>query len=921
MPPKVPKSYEKANDRWEFAVALSPDGEFRSVSFVNGIATSKGGKHVDYIINKITKKLTTLISEKKKIDVKPSTIKEQLLLFLRCDIDNPSFDSQTKDFMNTPSSGFGSNCDVSDAFIEKLAKMGVTSMACAMTELKNNKSAKKTDGTKTKSVRGIPKLVDANFAGTTKSNQCCLLLCEGDSAKAGVISGLSRQDRDYFGVYPMKGKIMNVRGETLKRVSDNKEVAEIKKILGLEVGRSYSPADVGTKLRYGKIVFMTDQDLDGSHIKGLGVNLFHCQWPSLASIQGFISFMNTPILKARRSGKEDLVFYNMGEFGQWQQKVGENEANKWNIKYYKGLGTSTSHEFKEYFSHKRFVDFVHNTSSNDTIDLVFNKKRTEDRKTWLSNYERDAFLNTTDQTVTYTDFLNMELKHFSKYDCERSIPNMVDGLKTSQRKIIFAAFKKNLNKELKVAQFSGYVSEVSGYHHGEASLNGAIIGMAQTFVGSNNINLLQPNGQFGTRLQGGHDSASERYIFTQLNPITRAIFMSEDSNVLNYLDDDGLSVEPDHYIPIIPMLLVNGAKGIGTGFSCNFLCYNIEHIIQHVKAMIRGATREERNMMPLEPYYEGFKGTIVPFYKIHKMPIIPSPTSISYLIMGKYTWLDSQRLHITELPIGVWTDDYKETLEELIEKKSLVKEYVDMSTDTSVDLILTMLIDNNDKMCAPTVIIGKAVKESSESDTDTIKVSELEKSLKLYTTMSSSNMHAFDHNEHLRKYSTVHDIIEEHFYIRMQAYLKRRQILLEALKREKIIISNKVKFIMGIINGKLNINYKKYAVVVTLLDEDGFDRVDGEFKYLTQMPMESVTEENVARLKRELDEKTQKYEAMMSKTEHEMWSEDLASLSVLYAEYKRYRMELQNSSVQIELTKAKSKPRAASSKSTRAAKK
>ena len=171
--------------------------------------------------------------------------------------------------------------------------------------------------------------------------------------------------------------------------------------------------------------------------------------------------------------------------------------------------------------------------------MVFNKKRADDRKEWLSKYDRNLRINNNDKKVSYDDFINKEMIHFSKYDCDRSIPNLMDGLKISLRKILFSAFKKNLTNEIKVAQFSGYVSENSGYHHGEASLNAAIVGMAQNFVGSNNINLFEPNGQFGTRLQGGKDSASERYIFTQLNKITRLIFPKEDDAILKYLDDDG----------------------------------------------------------------------------------------------------------------------------------------------------------------------------------------------------------------------------------------------------------------------------------------------------------------------------------------------------------------------------------------------
>ena len=313
-------------------------------------------------------------------------------------------------------------------------------------------------------------------------------------------------------------------------------------------------------------MIITDQDLDGSHIKGLCINLFHSEWASLVDIPGFISFMNTPILRAKK-GTQTLVFYNQGEYDTWKNGFGEAGPQGWVIKYFKGLGTSTSAEFKEYFAHKKIVDFVHNgKTSDDSIDKIFNKKRADDRKHWLENYDKAAYLDTSHKSVKYEDFINRELIHFSTYDCARSIPNMVDGLKISLRKILYSAFKRKLTSEIKVAQFSGYVSEHSAYHHGEASLNGAIVNMAQNFVGSNNINLLEPNGQFGSRIHGGLDSASERYIFTQLNPLTRALFPDMDDAVLSYLDDDGTIVEPEYYVPIIPFALINGISGIGTGF-------------------------------------------------------------------------------------------------------------------------------------------------------------------------------------------------------------------------------------------------------------------------------------------------------------------------------------------------------------------
>ena len=864
--------YEDNGERWEYAVALTPTNEFSQISFVNGIHTSKGGKHVEYILNQITRKLCEFIEKKKKIKVNPNSIKEQLILFLRCDIENPAFDSQTKDYMNTPSSKFGSKCEVSDKFIEKVAKMGVMDAALQITEVKENKAAKKTDGVKSKSVRGIPKLTDANWAGTDKSKDCMIIFCEGDSAKAGIISGLSSEDRNNIGVYPMKGKILNVRGEAVKKIAENKEIAEIKKILGLETGKKYETIeDVHKSLRYGRVLFMTDQDLDGSHIKGLGINLFQSEWPTLANIPGFIGFMNTPILKAKK-GSVELDFYNEGEYNTWKE---ENENKGWKIKYYKGLGTSTGKEFREYFEKKKLVGFEHSEKSDNAIDMVFNKKRADDRKEWLKVYDRDAYLDTSKTSVSYEDFIDLELIHFSKYDCDRSIPNLMDGLKISLRKILFSAFKKNLTTEIKVAQFSGYVSEHSGYHHGEASLNAAIVGMAQNFVGSNNINLFMPNGQFGTRLQGGKDSASERYIFTQLNKITRSIFPASDDNVLNYLNDDGLLVEPLYYAPIIPMVLVNGSKGIGTGFSTDIMCYNPLQIIQYIQNKL---LLIEDDAIDFIPYYEGFKGDVTKL------------TDEKFLIKGLYEKVGPDKIKVTELPVGYWTEDFKELLEELIEpapgkdgKKvtPIIKDYDDMSKDTNVDFTITF---------------AKGKLEELESNKGDYGCNGMEKLLKLYTTNSTSNMHLFDADDLLRKFEKVSDIIDSYYVVRLKLYQTRKAHMIQALERELVLLTNKAKYIQENLVGTIDLRKKKKEEVIALLHGKGYDVIDNdeEYKYLTKMPMDSVTEENVEKLLKDKGNKEMELESVKSKTINKMWNEELEVLRSLYTEYKEDRNRVMN---------------------------
>ena len=879
---ETPRVYEENGQRWEYGVALTPTNEFSQVSFVNGIHTAKGGKHVEYILNQITRKLGEFIEKKKKVKVNPNTIKEQLILFLRCDIENPAFDSQTKDYMNTPSSKFGSKCDVSDKFIEKIAKMGVMDAALQLTEVKENKAAKKTDGVKSKTVRGIPKLTDANWAGTEKSSECIIIFCEGDSAKAGIISGLSSEDRNIIGVYPMKGKILNVRGEPVKKISENKEIAEIKKILGLETGKKYlHMEDVYKNLRYGKVLFMTDQDLDGSHIKGLGINLFQSEWPTLANIPGFIGFMNTPILKAKK-GDVELNFYNDGEYNAWKEL---HDSKGWKIKYYKGLGTSTGKEFREYFEKKKMVGFQHSEKSDDAIDMVFNKKRADDRKDWLKLYDRDAYLDTAKTNVTYEEFIDRELIHFSKYDCDRSIPNLMDGLKISLRKILFSAFKKNLTSEIKVAQFSGYVSEHSGYHHGEASLNAAIVGMAQNFVGSNNINLFMPNGQFGTRLQGGKDSASERYIFTQLNKITRSIFPQADDNVLEYLNDDGLSVEPIYYAPIIPMVLVNGSKGIGTGFSTDIMCYNPLQIIEYLQNKLLFIEDD----IEFIPYYEGFKG------KITKI------SDEKFLIKGVYETVATDKIKVTELPVGYWTEDFKELLESLIEpgvdkegKKiaAIIKDYDDMSKDTNVDFTITFMK-------------GK-LEELQASKSADYGCNGVEKLLKLYTTNTTTNMHLFDANDVLHKYEKVSEIIDAYYEVRLKLYETRKTYLIDALEKDLVLLSNKAKYIQENLDGTIDLRKKKKEQVVTMLAEKGFAKMDDdEYKYLIKMPMDSVTEENVDKLLKDKESKETELHAIKNTSVHKMWKNELDILKEQYVEYKDLRNRLMNGEDDVKPNKKK----------------
>jgi len=488
----------------------------------------------------------------------------------------------------------------------------------------------------------------------------------------------------------------------------------------------------------------------------------------------------------------------------------------------------------------------------------------------LTNYDRNSYLDTNDNKVSYTDFVNKELIHFSKYDCERSIPNMMDGLKISLRKILYSAFKKNLVNEIKVAQFSGYVSEQSGYHHGEASLNAAIVGMAQDYVGSNNINLLMPNGQLGTRLQGGKDSASERYIFTQLNQITRYIYRKEDDAVLEYLEDDGFPVEPMFYVPIIPMILVNGGKGIGTGFSTDILSYSVENLIVYLQRKLKGELVED---VEFRPYYRGFTGTCHEFDDGKK-----------YIVKGTYEKLNDRKVRVTELPIGHWTDDFKQHIENLMEadknkkNKAFVKDYNDMSTDTTVDIEITF---------------NEPIDEKTDG---TNLYNNFEKMMKLYASLSTTNMHLFNDEEKLMKFDSEKEIIDSYFPVRLKYYQKRKDYMIAALQKELNLLSNKARYVQDNLDGEIDLRKKRKEDILELLKGKNYDVIDddADYKYLLKMPMDSVSEENADRLLKDRDGKEKELVIIQSTSIENMWLNELDELKQYLDTPKATKVKKQN---------------------------
>jgi DNA topoisomerase II len=862
--------YEKINDRWEVIVSYTENSNLEQVSFVNGIWTLKGGKHVDYVVNQITKNMIEIIQKKnKEVNVKPQHIKDNLFVLIKSTIVNPAFDSQTKETLTTPVSKFGSKGELSKQYFNKLYGTKLIENVIELSQMYMNKSLKKTDGKKKNQIKGIPKLDDAIWAGTKKSDECTLILTEGDSAKSMAIAGLSVVGREKYGVFPLRGKLLNVLDTAANKIANNEEITNIKKIMGLETKKAYKDVK---PLRYGKIMVMTDQDVDGSHIKGLLFNLFNTMWPSLIKIDGFMNSMLTPIIKAK---KKDVIveFYNLTDYDNWKKN---NNVSKWDIKYYKGLGTSTEKEAKDYFKNIRNVEYIFDEDeSKEKIDMAFNKKRADDRKEWLYNYDKQNVIDYKETKVDYEDFIDKDLIHFSVYDTGRSLPSFCDGLKISTRKILYSCFKRNLTKEIRVAQLAGYVSENANYHHGEKSLQDAITGMAQTYIGSNNINLLMPNGQFGSRLMGGKDSASPRYIHTQLNPLTFSIFNKEDLPILNYLKDDGDKIEPEFYLPVIPMILINGVIGIGTGFSCNIPCYNPKDLINIYKKLLTSddINKTFKGLTEIEPHYTGHKG-----------PIIKEDSK--YISKGIFKRISPNQIEITELPIGTWTQDFKEFLEKYMEKNpKILKEYESHYTESTIKFILHFE--------------AGSVNNLLKIDKDGVHT-KFEKDFKLITSkmLSTTNMHMFNEEGTITKMKNTKQIIKEFYNFRLSWYQKRKDYLIDKLKNDLVFLDARIKFILDIIEDRLKVNNKKKEIIEEYLEKNNYpkkkiesdDKSKTNYDYLIRMPIWNLTYEKKEELLKELNNKKDMLSNIQKKKIENMWLEDLEAFEKDYEKYITHRL-------------------------------
>lgn len=947
-----------AHKRWKVCAVYDRSDllEHQNISFVNSICTSRGGTHVDQIVNQVVRRLSDIVTKKvKDIVIKPSMIKENLLFFVDATIVNPDFDTQTKECLTTKPAKFGSTFEVTDTFIKKIIKTGVVDQiienAKAKAEAAYNKDSKE------KGPIRFEKLYGAHKAGTKEGHLCTLILTEGDSAKTFAMSGLNVIGRDYYGVFPLRGKLLNVRDASKDQLDKNAEIIAIRRIMGLERGKAY---DSVNGLRYGSIMVLADSDVDGYHIKGLVMNYIHFYWPTLIRQEGFLQSFATPLMKASKGkGKTRQVieFMNAQECEEW--KAENNNGKGWTIKYYKGLGTHTAEEAQECFADmddklvkyfwekqaknsksvsktdpktktansKVLSDFIDDTdivsdkakSKSKSLDkcedamlLAFRKDMADERKEWVGNYNPENYLDSNQKRVSYYDFVYKELITFTVEANTRSIPNIMDGFKPSQRKVYYGSLHEKIyTEEIKVSELAGAVSKVTKYHHGEASMVGTIIGMAQNYVGSNNINILLPEGQFGSRLCGGKDHASARYIHTKLNALGKSIFNVLDYDILQHQTEDNKEIEPMFYAPVFPMILVNGTEGIGMGYSTCIPPCNPHDIYANIKRIMNGDKPKA-----MYPWYRNSNS------RIEKIDASKFVSRAQYEING-------DTIHITDLPIGVWTDNYKAFLDKLLddaaEKKAIDKKVglaaakakgskgskTKGKRATKSSKFLAKKSKNSvTAKVAKTNPIGSSIKTYKEDCTEIridftiifhpgklnkfVKDGTLEKHLKLVETINLTNMHLFDNEGKIRKYDTYGAILKNFADVRLELYQLRKDFLLGKWQKEMDMLKWKLKFVEAVINEEIIIFKKKAAEIIEQLSNKKFpmfstgENTKASYDYLTSTSILKFSKDHVEKLRKDIADKKEEIGTLKGKTPIQLWDEEL---DIFMDDYEKWKTE------------------------------
>lgn len=438
---------------------------------------------------------------------------------------------------------------------------------------------------------------------------------------------------------------------------------------------------------------------------------------------------------------------------------------------------------------------------------------------------------------TVTSFFDKEYLEYAKYVVEnRAIPSCIDGLKPTQRKVVHVAnkiWKSGNEKPMKLFQLAGRVAAEAYYHHGNTSLESAMIGMGQSF--KNSMPLLEGIGQFGSLRSPS--AGAPRYISAKLHPNFRLVY--QDFELLQNKIEEGEKIEPEFFLPIVPTVILNGSSGIAVGFATNILNRNPKDVVNACLAVLN-----EKRMKTLAPWISEFSG------KFERDPNNPKTWKIS----GSYEVLNTTTVKVTEIPPNFTYEKYEGHLNNLVEKRIIV-DYEDNSSD-KIEYILKF---------------QRAVLK------EYITKGKLESLLKI-NSQETENLTTIDENGDLKIFDKVEDIVKHFVCIRLGYYDKRKAYLLDKLNRELLIISNKARFINDIIKQKLKVNNVPRKNIILYLETADYDQVDGSYNYLLNMPIYSLTKERYEELLLQERQKESEIKIIEGTDPKHMYIKDLEEL-------------------------------------------
>lgn len=709
-------------------------------------------------------------------------------------IPNPEFSSQIKDCLDDPIEKFA-NYTFTNKDLDQIWKLLEPAIIAMFMD-------KMSDKKKTRTVRGtvnVPKCTDAKFAGhKTKYLDCVMIICEGDSARGTVHEGIVSKDTtlnyEYFGTFNINGVPMNARKECsmlddtkndrqkiirTMRLQNNERLSSLVKVLGLDYEKTYDTSEEGQKelqtLRYGSVVAAMDQDEDGKgNIFGLLANFFSLFWPALIENR-FLRRLNTPIVRLYPKLKKKYVeeFMSLKQMSQWvgtKYNSEEDLLKDYTIKYFKGLGSHKKAEVPHMFKNfdKIIYTYYLDKLGIDKLEVYFGNN-TDPRKIELATPVGMEESEGTD--IPISEQLMIDTKSYQRDNIIRKLPSLVDGLVPSRRKVLCAAriVFGTSNKEMKVNAFVNETSRRMNYHHGEQSLAVTITKMAQDFPGARSFPYLRPEGQFGTRANGGKDFASPRYTYTKLNSrLCFQMFPAQDDFLLDYVLDDGERCEPKYYIPIIPTALLESMELPATGWKVKIWGRNPFDIINNVRDMISGKITKSKD---LSLFMNKNKSKLVEYKK-------------KTYSVGSYTIYEKEnKLVITELPLGVFSGSLIGDIDvpnSLSNNEALVRPPFDETNDEEVKI--TFYFKEGEMQRIKDAYKPKDPNPVIDCWVDFLN---LKNSL-------DENINMVDESQAVVEFKNYTDILDRWFVLRKDLYAKR-------IDREIILIDLRILYLENII--------------------------------------------------------------------------------------------------------------------------